>query len=346
MRVKLKRLHTTTKTLADGSKRVYYYAWKNGPRLHAKPGTPEFMAAYNRALLDLKKPDPRLFFNLIAEYRASTEFTKLSPQAQKDYRRYLSKIETEFGDLPVAALHDPAVRGEFKIWRDKMASTPRTADFAVSVLAKVLAVAQDNGRITHNYAAKMSRLYEPDRSEKIWKESDIAVVLAKADPTISNVFLLAISTGLRQGDLLRLTWTAYDGSAINRKTSKTGSHVRIPLLSEARAMLDSLKRTSTHILTNQYGRPWTSDGFRSSFDKFKRKHLPEADLHFHDTRGTAITRLRLANCSNPEIGAITGHSHKTIEQVLNAYYIGDQSQLAESAIRKIENERSLKSTNQ
>jgi integrase len=346
MRVKLKGIHSTTKRLADGSKRVYFYAWKGGPRLDGKPGTPAFMAAYNRAIADLKKPDPRLFFNLIAEYRASTEFTKLSPQAQKDYRRYLSLIENEFGDLPVAALHDPAVRGEFKIWRDKMASTPRTADFAVSVLAKVLAVAEDNGRITHNYAAKISRLYVADRADKIWSEADIGVVLAKADPTISNVFLLAISTGLRQGDLLRLTWTAYDGGAINRKTSKTGAYVRIPLLSEARATLDGLKRTSTHILTNQYGRPWTSDGFRSSFDKFKRKHFPEVDLHFHDTRGTAITRLRLADCSNAEIGAITGHSQKTIEQVLKAHYMGDQTPLAERAIRRLENERRLKSTNQ
>jgi integrase len=32
------------------------------------------------------------------------------------------------------------------------------------------------------------------------------------------------------------------------------------------------------------------------------------DLHFHDLRGTAVTRLALSNCSVPEIAAISGHS--------------------------------------
>lgn len=45
------------------------------------------------------------------------------------------------------------------------------------------------------------------------------------------------------------------------------------------------------ILTNSRGLPWTEDGFRSSWDKaFKKAKL--GDLHFHDLRGTAVTRRR------------------------------------------------------
>jgi hypothetical protein len=39
----------------------------------------------------------------------------------------------------------------------------------------------------------------------------------------------------------------------------------------------------------------TSDGFRASWGKaFDRAKLGDEDLHFHDLRGTAVTRLALA----------------------------------------------------
>ena len=108
-------------------------------------------------------------------------------------------------------------------------------------------------------------------------------------------------------------------------------------------MLDGLPRTSTHILTNQEGRPWSAEGFRTAFGRFKRDRFPT--LHFHDTRGTAITRLRLAGCEIPEIGAITGHTERSIETVLRAHYIGDQTPLAERAIARLVNMGGTKLTN-
>jgi len=47
-----------------------------------------------------------------------------------------------------------------------------------------------------------------------------------------------------------------------------------------------------------------------------------SDLHFHDLRGTAVTRLVLSNCTVPEIAAITGHSLETVQQILDAHYLG------------------------
>ena len=49
MRVRLKGINSITKTLADGSERTYYYAWKGGPALRGEPGTPEFVVSYNEA---------------------------------------------------------------------------------------------------------------------------------------------------------------------------------------------------------------------------------------------------------------------------------------------------------
>ena len=50
MRVRLKGVNSRTKRLADGSLKTYYWAWKGGPPLPGKPGSPEFVAAYNAAI--------------------------------------------------------------------------------------------------------------------------------------------------------------------------------------------------------------------------------------------------------------------------------------------------------
>jgi hypothetical protein len=47
------------------------------------------------------------------------------------------------------------------------------------------------------------------------------------------------------------------------------------------------------------------------------------------------TRLALSNCSVPEIPAITGHTIATVEQILDAHYLGGRVELAESAIKKL-----------
>jgi hypothetical protein len=48
---RLKGINVVRKRLADGGIHVYYYAWKGGPALRDEPGTPEFVASYNRSNL-------------------------------------------------------------------------------------------------------------------------------------------------------------------------------------------------------------------------------------------------------------------------------------------------------
>ena len=74
------------------------------------------------------------------------------------------------------------------------------------------------------------------------------------------------------------------------------------------------KQSSVTILVSSLGRQWTEDGFRTSWDIFFRK-ISLKDLHFHDLRGTAVTRLALSNCSVPEIAVITGHSMATVQEM-------------------------------
>jgi integrase len=336
VRVHLKGIHSVRWRLASGEIATYHYAWRGGPRLIGKPGSPEFLRSYNEAIASRRRPAQGKLFTLIAEFRASSEYSSLSDSTKRAYTAYLRMIEAEFGDMPIEALSDPEVRGEFKRWRDGMAETPRKADYAWTTLARVLSVAHDRGRIPVNPCQRGGRLYEADRAEKIWTEDDIARLLAVASPSMAMAALLALWTGQRQGDLLRLPWSAYDGSYIRLRQSKTGRYVIIPVSKRLQPILDGANRISTQILTNANGRPWTSDGFRTSWAKTCFKAGLADDLHFHDLRGSAVVRLALAEATVPQIATFTGHSLRDVEAILDKHYLGRDVRLAEDAVRKLE----------
>jgi hypothetical protein len=114
VRVILKGIHKVKKRLASGEIRVHFYAWRGGPAIQAKPGTPEFVHAYNEAHSSLRQPRAGTLMTIIADYKASPEFTKLAPSTRRAYLIYIKLIEDAFGDLPLAAFADRRVRGEFK----------------------------------------------------------------------------------------------------------------------------------------------------------------------------------------------------------------------------------------
>ncbi len=335
MRVRLKGLNRTRARLADGSTTTYYYAWKGGPRLHGQPGTPEFIAAFHEAVSRKRESGRDTLLSVLQAFQASEDFRQLAERTRADYVRQVKLIEAEFGDLPIAALGDRRCRADFLAWRDKRAQgSRRQADYAWTVLARVLSWAFKRGLVVANPCERGGRLYRGTRAERVWSEADEAAFLSSAPKHLHLALTLALWTGQRQGDLLRLTWAAYDGRVIRLKQSKTGARVVIPAGAPLRAALEGPRRGDT-ILTTADGTAWTADGFRSSW----RKACAAAGVTgvtFNDLRGTAVTRLALAGCTEAEIATISGHALRDVRSILDAHYLNRDPALAESAIRKLE----------
>lgn len=336
----MKGVHKVRSKLATGQVAVYYYAWRGGPRIDAEPGTPEFVDAYTAAHAARDKPAHHegTLQALITAYQQTPAFTELADATRKGYVRHIRQIEAEFGDMPIKALADPRVRGEFLDWRDRLGlKSKRSADYAFSVLALILAWAYDRRKIPSNPCEKPGRLYAGSRADDIWTEAQIDAFLKKAPKPVRLPFLLAIWTGQRQADILKLTWSAYDGQVIRLKQSKTGRHMVIPVARQLREALEAAKarRKTLTICETSRGQPWTSDGFKTSFGKAQAAAGVEG-VTFHDLRGTAVTFLALAGCSVPEIAALTGHSLKDAESILSKHYLGRDRRLGESAVAKLE----------
>jgi len=336
MRINAKGLHWTTVGLADGTKKIYWYAWRGGPRLVGDYGSPEFIASYNAAIATkVAAPEGRLL-SLLQGYQTSQDFLSLRDRTRADYIKQIAKIEQRFGDCPLKALADPRTRGIFLDWRDELAlKSKRQADYAWTVLARVLSWAKDRGKITVNPCERGGRVYHGTRVDFVWSVDDEAAFLEHAPAHLHLPLLLALWTGQRQGDLLRLSWSAYDGSTIRLRQSKTDARVVIPVAAPLKAALDATPKRGPIILTSANGRPWTEGGFRMSWWLAARK-AAIVGVTFNDLRGTAVTRLALVGCSEAQIASITGHSLRDVSSILDAHYLHRDVELARSAITKLE----------
>ena len=331
MRVLLKGINSKRKRLADGSYKTYYWAWKGGPPLHGEPGTPKFIASYNEAAARKVTPPTGVLLSLAQGYQASEDFRKLAASTKRSYIALIKRIESKFGDFPLSALTDRRTRGVFLDWRDKIAvgSGRRQADYAWTVLARILSWALNRGKIGANPCEKGGRVYSGSRADKVWTADDEAAFLKSAPTHLHLPLLLALWTGQRQGDLLRLPWSAYDGERIRLRKSKTGMRVSIPVGAPLKTPLDAAPKHGPIILASTDDKPWTSDGFRASWRKACKK-AGIVGVTFNDLRGTAVTRLALAGCTEAEIATITGHSLRDVRSILDAHYLHRDPALAKA----------------
>jgi integrase len=214
VRVRLKGVNSKRKRLADGSFKTYYWAWKGGPPLRGEPGSLEFHASYNEAVAKKVTPPSGALLALLFRFQESAEFQfGISSRTRRDYIKQTKRIERAFGDFPIKALDDPRATSVFLEWRDRLAQTSlRQADYAYGTLARILSWALKRRLIATNPCANGGKLYQGTRVDKIWADEDVARFLRTAPPYLRLAMLLAINTGQRQGDLLRLPWSAYDGT--------------------------------------------------------------------------------------------------------------------------------------
>jgi len=345
MRIKLEGINTIRRKLADGTVKTYYYHRATGTRINGRPGTVEFQAAIQEAAKAAAKGRSSGTVSwLIREYQDSRAWKKLAASTRQIGTFNLKAVEDKWGTTPLRIAGDKRSRSVFLKWHDALAEEhPRAADAKLAALARVLSWGFDQGLINDNPLSSFERAYSSDRSDKIWLPEHITVFNEVAAPELKLALALALHTGQRQGDLLKLTWKAYNGHALDVYQSKGKRWVYVPCTKALNAILQELPRKSVQILTRADGTPWTSDAFKKAWREAYEASKLKDDLHFHDLRGTAVTMLAEAGCTVPEIATLTGHSQAHAQKILDRYLARTRT-LAESAIAKLDEHRRNKVT--
>ncbi len=312
--------------------RHYYYAWRGGPRLTGTPGSDDFMASYQEARESRNAPDSTKFSSIVQAYRKSPEYAKLADSTKRNWSRMLDKIEVQFGETSNAQFdRHKRIRPTILQWRSQFADTPRTADYGMQVLSRVLSYGVDPlGKIAANPCEGIKSLYKNDRSAIIWTEGDIVTLKEARDdkgkPACSAELAfaidLAIHTGLRVGDLVQVCWAHAGDDAIIIATGKSSGkrEAVIPLYDDLRQLLARIPKRDKTILTNSRGQAWTQDGLASSFHTAKKlAGLSERNLHFHDFRGTAATKFYTVGLPERVIAEIMGWSEDEVRNIIRRY---------------------------
>lgn len=288
-------------------------------KINAAPGTKEFALAY-AALLNGAQAAPvtgKSFSALVRSYVQSQKYRKLAPRTARDYDKVLEWVKEKLGPLPVAGI----ARKDVIRARDANAKTLRFANYIVQVLRILLEHSIDIGWRTDNPAKGVHLLKSEAAPREAWPTDKIEAFRAVATGRTLLIFELALGTGQRIGDVLRMRWADIDGDGINVTQGKTGAHLWVPFTRHLRAVLEDTPKLGETICAWGRGKPTSYRGAADMIMAVRRQIGAEA-YDIHGLRYAAAAELAALGCSDEEIMAITGH--KTHAMV--ARYAGAERQ--------------------
>lgn len=254
---------------------------------------------------------------------AALEFLKAS-KGQSDYStkvRHIVFWRGHFGGQPLRSLTTEAIRDALPTHtaytdnRQKRELAPATVNRYIATIIRVLTIACQSGWIP-----KVPKVHLREegaiRFRYISQEKARELVNACTQEWMRELIVMALATGMRQGEILSLRWTAVNLDNrmcwIDAKDAKSGHGRAVPLNDEALELVTSLKGRNAEFVFTRCGH-----GMVQIDDKmFKRtcKKVGLVDFRFHDLRHTWASWHAQAGTPLTKIQALGGW--RTIEMVM------------------------------
>ena len=160
---------------------------------------------------------------------------------------------------------------------------------------------------------RTGRAKEPRQRTRYLEQAELATLLAAARGDVAAPWLvpaitLAVHTGLRQGELLRLRWADLSPTldlATVSLTKNTDSKY-VPLNPVARAALDMLPRYGTTVLAWPWGEPLSDTTLYCAFVRVCHA-AGITDFRWHDLRHTCASHLAMEGIDLHTVGTVLGH---------------------------------------
>ena len=322
-------------------RRRYYFRRARGVRvaLPGKPGSPEFMTAYQKALsahcekksIPRTRGEPGTFDRLAKDYFQAPEFLRLAAPSKESYRYVIERWirEENIGRRLVAEITRDHVSGMVA----KRVSTPGVAHQTLQKIKILMHFAIDRGWRTDDPTVRL-KAYGLGTIHT-WTDEEIkAYEQAWPVGTLERTaFALFLYTGQRVADVASMAWGDVEKAGIRVTQSKTKAKLTIPLHPELTMVLQATPKKHVTILTNNRGAAFSRNGLGD----WMAKSIACADLPSrcvpHGLRKAAALLLAEAGCSVKEIQAITGHaSLAEIERYTRA---ASQKLLAAAAVARL-----------
>ncbi|MGR3486239.1 MAG: tyrosine-type recombinase/integrase [Paracoccaceae bacterium] len=249
--------------LAGGRSRFHFYAWRGrgAPKFweddKRDPTDPDFFVAYAETV-ERPAPAEPMVPDLVDASLDSAAMPK-GERSKADLRRWVLRFAAHFQDAPAVIFEKRASRGEVNAWRAQWKHSPKQHDMAGTHAVRVFNWAVDEGRLVEHHYHRLRRLYEVDRSEIVWSPADRDTFDAVAPEWVRRILCVACETGLRPGDLGKLTTAAVEmtpkGRRLRVRTRKRGKLAHTPITPALAQVIDTTPKDRLVILVGGDGKP-------------------------------------------------------------------------------------------
>lgn len=309
--------------------KTYYYFRKGKTRVripHA-PDTKEFSQMYWE-LRSGKSPiqSKTTWDALIESYYKSPRFKRLGARTQENYRRHCEAIREKNGPKNMTGFR----RKHAIASRDALQDTWSKANERVAVLSVLCRHAVDLEWIDRNPVVDIEKLsggeYEAWPRAKI--EAFERYCIANDARTARTAFELAIGTGQRLGDCIKMKWSDFDGEYMSVVQEKTKAKISVYVPERLRTYLQGLRKEGTYILAKNLTQAIGKRQVQKAVEEVRESigAMRGADrLVIHGWRYNAAEELANAGVDIKDIQSVTGH--KTLSMAMK-YAAGASQKIA------------------
>lgn len=232
------------------------------------------------------------------------------------------QLKVELGKYSLAAITPDLVAG----YRDKRLEAgkkPNTVRLELALLGHLFTVAMQEWGIglAYNPVANIRKPSPGEGRDRRLASAEetklIEAVSNHSNPMLGWIVRAALATGMRSNEIVTLRRAQVD---LNRRVirltkTKNGSERTVPMTLEAKAIFEEALANPIRPIDCDlifFGEPGKDKktrkpyAFNKAFGLIK-KELNLADLHFHDLRHEAVSRLVEAGLSDQKVSAISGH---------------------------------------
>jgi integrase len=302
----VKKKFTATKKIKG---HTYQYFRKNGRyvRLPDDPNSEEYDRAYWKLMRGIENTSKKSSFeNLIKLYKQTPRYIDLSAKSKKEYNRYFDYLIERAGSKDAKSFqrkHALEIQSAF-------ADKPRSANYLLQTLSILFEHSIDLGWRKDN-PAKGVRKLKGGSGHIPWPNWAIERFRKHAPENTKLLFELALGTGQRASDLIKMKWTDIEADGIYIVQNKTGAKLWVPCTDSLSKVLRNTARKGIYILTNKRGAPLTYSGIAQRLTKTSKQLGTEA-YTLHGLRYSAASHLAELGATDAQIAAITGHKARSM----------------------------------
>lgn len=270
--------------------KTWYHVSGSKPRVWRKLSTDRAEALRLWAQLEgVKEDDGSRTFGVIAKRYVREVYPTKAVRTRKDNDKELAQLLRVFGHMPIDAILPMHIR-EYMDIRGETAKVRANREKAL--FSHIFNKAREWGYTAAQNPCQGVKGFRESGRDRYVTDDEFALVKAHAHHTVADAMDLALLTGQRPADVLKLRRADVRDGALWIVQNKTGARLGIEVVGELAALLDCInarpKRAfSPFLIQDEDGQPLSQFALRSRFDKARK--AAGVSFQFRDLRAKAAT---------------------------------------------------------